>query len=252
MNILVFQHEAVEPPGSFAEFWAAAGHDWTVVHLYDGAPIPVLEPFDLLVVLGGPMDVWQGDQYPWLADEVRAIRHWVRDLDRPYLGICLGHQLLAVALGGTVGQMEVGELALCAADVTDPGRADGLFGTASRLEVFHWHHAEVTRLPEGAEVLASSALCPVQAMRVGRAYGVQFHAEVGPTTLSDWCGLEDCVAALQDAFGPEGVALTQARLAAALPQIRAVAQGINARMMALCAGGAGQTASASSGSGGVS
>ena len=98
MNILVFQHLAVEHPGIFRDFWNESGHRWHAVELDAGESIPDLAPYDLLVAMGGPMDVWQEEIHPWLAPEKAAIRRWVRDLGRPYLGICLGHQLRGQSL----------------------------------------------------------------------------------------------------------------------------------------------------------
>lgn len=99
MKILIFQHLACETAGVFTELWQANGHTLHVVALDEGDQIPALEPYDLLTVMGGPMDVWQEAEYPWLIAKKAAIRHWVQTLKRPYFGICLGHQLLAVSLG---------------------------------------------------------------------------------------------------------------------------------------------------------
>lgn len=88
MRILVFQHIAVEHPGSFREMMAADGIAWDTVALDEGAAIPCLEDYAALLVMGGPMDVWEEDRYPWLAAEKQAIRRWI-DLGRPFLGVCL-------------------------------------------------------------------------------------------------------------------------------------------------------------------
>ena len=90
MRILVFQHVPVEHPGIFREFWRENGDEWRAVELDAGQVIPAPNDFDLLVAMGGPMDVWQEDRYPWLRAEKAAIRHWVNDLGRPFLGVCLG------------------------------------------------------------------------------------------------------------------------------------------------------------------
>ena len=90
MRVLVFQHIDCEHPGSLRNLLARDGADWVPVHLHRGEPIPSLESFDALWVMGGPMDVWDVEEHPWLVPEKAAIRRWVRELNRPFLGICLG------------------------------------------------------------------------------------------------------------------------------------------------------------------
>ena len=149
MRIFALQHVAVEHPGIFRDFWAEAGHELVQVELDAGEAIPPLEEFDLMVVMGGPMDVWQEAEHPWLVPEKAAIRRWVLELDRPFLGICLGHQLLAEALGGVVGPMTAPpEVGLVDVRLTEAGRVDPvLAGFPAVVETFQWHGAEVTRPP---------------------------------------------------------------------------------------------------------
>ena len=102
-RILVFQHLRIEHPGIFRDFFKEDNVESTIIELDEGEQIPDLKDYDALWVMGGPMDVWEEAEYPWLIDEKAAIRKAVNELKMPYVGICLGHQLLADALGAEVG-----------------------------------------------------------------------------------------------------------------------------------------------------
>lgn len=229
MKILVFQHLRVEHSGIFGEFWREAGHEEHVVELDEGDAIPDLGGFDMLAVMGGPMDAWQEDEHPWLKPEKEAIRRWVRDLGRPYLGICLGHQLLADALGGTVGRMKAPEVGLARVELSAAGRADPLFaGVGQSIETLQWHGAEVSVLPEGGEVLAGNAACAIQALRVGpRAYGFQYHMEITERTVADWSRIPEYKSSLERALGAEAAARLDDTVKPHLAGFRAVAKRIN-------------------------
>ncbi len=104
MRVLVYQHIDVEHPGIFRDFLTADGFAWDVVEWDTGAGAPAHDAYDALWIMGGPMDVWEEDKYPWLAVEKATLLEWVA-VEKPILGICLGHQLLADALGGAVAPM---------------------------------------------------------------------------------------------------------------------------------------------------
>jgi GMP synthase-like glutamine amidotransferase len=187
-HVLVLQHEVIEPLGVFEDFLRADGATWQVVEIDEGETIPSLGPFEAMIVMGGPQNVWQEELYPWLRDEKAAIRRFVAEMRRPYFGICLGHQLLADALGGRVEKAEIPEYGLMRVWKTDDGARDPLLGAMDNpFTALQWHGAAVAALPEDSVVLARNEACPIQAFRYGdRAYGVQFHIEVTKDTVIDW------------------------------------------------------------------
>src|SRR5262245_24771347 len=148
MRILVLQHLASEHPGSFIPHFERDGVTWDPVELDEGGTIPPLEPYDAMWVMGGAMDVWDVDEHPWLIEEKRAIRRWVREIDRPFLGICLGHQLLADALGGTCGPQRPPEIGMFDVALTEAGRADPLLaGLPEVTKALQWHGVRVAEPP---------------------------------------------------------------------------------------------------------
>ncbi len=200
---LVFQHMDHDHPGRFLDFFAEDGIIPEPVRLFEGETIPSLAPYDFLFVLGGAQDTWQEDVHPWLRDEKQAIREWVADRARPYFGVCLGHQLLATALGGEVAPARHGEVGVFDVALTGAAQAHRLMqGLEPRHKVMQWHMAEVTRVPESATVLASSERVAVQALSVGdHAVSTQFHCEFTPQTVAGWSSLPGYVSSLEKHLG---------------------------------------------------
>lgn len=237
MRVLVFQHISVEHPGVFRDFLAADGGTMAAVELDEGAPIPPLDGFDALWAMGGPMDVWQDAQHPWLIPEKQAIRDWVGS-GKPFLGICLGHQLLVDAMGGRVGPGEAPEVGVLPVDLTSDGQRDPLFrGIAPQADCLQWHGAAVLEPPRGSAVLARSPVCPIQAVRVGaRAYGLQYHVEVTADTVPEWGCIPEYAASLDAAMGEGALQRLRQDTENNLAAFNAMARRIYDNFMAIAAG----------------
>jgi GMP synthase-like glutamine amidotransferase len=218
MRLLVLQHHAAEHPGIFRDFLAEDGVDWDAVQLQAGDPLPSLDLYDALWVMGGPMDVWEETRYPWLAPEKRFIHEAVFEHDLPFLGCCLGHQLLAEVAGGRCRAMQTPEVGIHPLELTPAADDDPLLAdTPQTFEALQWHGVEVESVPADVAVLARSPAAEIQAIRVGaRAWGLQYHVEVTSTTVDEWGEIPEYADSLQRVFGrdvlPELRAETQARI----------------------------------------
>jgi GMP synthase-like glutamine amidotransferase len=212
MKFLVFQHIAIEHPGIFRNFMTEAGIGWDTVELDEGEPIPALDGYDALMAMGGPMDVFDEDEHPWLVPEKAAIREAVRERKMPYFGFCLGHQLLADALGGRCERMAEAEVGIMDVELTEKGRDDPLTqGLPARFKALQWHGVAVTRMPEGGVALARSPACAIQAQRVGElAYGVQYHVEMTDQTVREWGCVPAYETSLEQTLGPGALDLFDA------------------------------------------
>ena len=184
-SVLVFQHDPYDGPGYLGEALLARGARFTIVRLYNGEALPDTSAYDMLLVMGGGMNVYQEDKYPWLVEETRAIRRAV-DSDKAVLGVCLGGQLLAKALGAPVHLGVATEIGLTPITLTEAGKSDPLFEGLPQIESVEWHD-DTFDIPSGAVALARSESCAHQAFRFGQyAYGLQFHPEVSSVMLAEW------------------------------------------------------------------
>jgi GMP synthase (glutamine-hydrolysing) len=184
-NCLVLRHVAFEDLGTLASILARRD----IVPRYVEAGVEPIDPTelagtDLLVVLGGPIGVYEITAYPFLADELKAVSQRL-DLLRPTLGICLGAQLMAKALGANVAPGPMKEIGLAPVELTAAGRASPLRHLAG-VHVLHWHGDNLD-LPRGCEHLASTTPCPFQAFRKGpNLLALQFHIETDPGRMESW------------------------------------------------------------------
>jgi GMP synthase-like glutamine amidotransferase len=219
---LILQHMDHDHPGRFLDWFAEDGIVPEFVRLFEGEAIPSLQPYDLMFVLGGAQDTWQDDTFPWLKDEKAAIREWVWDRAKPYFGVCLGHQLLATALGGEVALADAPEIGVFEVSKTEGGKAHKFFsGVAATQPVMQWHHAEVKRAPQGSEVLAASAITGVQSLAIGdHALSTQFHCEFSPQTVAGWSSLPSYVAVLEKELGPGAYDRLKAQCYPLMPTMR--------------------------------
>lgn len=174
MHIVCFKHVPFEGPAAIAKWAESRGHTLSCVEVYAGDPLPSHESYDMLVVMGGPMNIYEEDKYPWLAAEKAAIRAAI-DSGKYAVGVCLGGQLIADVLGGPVSrgdEVEIGWLPIertsdCPESVALP----------DSLRVYHWH-GDTLAIPEGAAHIASSEGCSNQAFLFdGRVLGFQCHLE---------------------------------------------------------------------------
>lgn len=177
MRVHVLQHVSFEGPGSILHWLEHRQAQVSVTRLYESESLPSLGDFDALVALGGPMSVNDEESRPWLRQEKILVRDCVHS-GKPTIGICLGAQLIASALGARVYPGQYKEIGWF--PVRPVTHKTNSFSFASELEVFHWH-GETFDLPTGAVHLAESDGCPHQAFQVGeRAIGLQFHLETTP------------------------------------------------------------------------
>lgn len=189
MLIHIIQLDDRVPPGLVSEFFDMRGVNYQVVNPSAGDPLPLARDCRAVVMLGGYMGVTDTQAYPYLLG-VKAFIVDLLERNIPLIGICLGGQLLAEALGARVAAGMRGERGLVRVQMTEQGASDPLFaGIPPHFTTFQWHNDSFD-LPAHASHLAFSDACPGQAFRYGNAYGLQFHPEVDRGIVQRWSG--DC------------------------------------------------------------
>lgn len=193
MRLHYFQHVPFEGPASIEEWAKAKGWSLSPTRLFDGEPLPDVNDFDWLIIMGGPMNVDEEEKYPWLAQEKRFIEGAIK-AGKVVLGICLGAQLIAAALGAKVFSNRYKEIGWFPIDLTHEAQTSLLLHfLPKRFTVFHWH-GDTFDLPHGACRLAESEGCANQAFLYGdRVLALQCHLESTKASVQDlimYCGQE--------------------------------------------------------------
>lgn len=200
MSVLICKNISSEGPGTIEDFLVSKEIPFTIIDLSKDGDIPDAEGFDSLVLMGGPMSVNEDGIYPYIKKEERLVLDFIAK-DKSIVGICLGAQIMAKALGAKVYKGAGKEIGWYDIELTENGLRDPLMRKLAmhphagdlwrKFKVFHWH-GETFDIPEGAVRLASSGLYPNQAFRYGsRAYAFQFHIEVKKNMVYDWLKDED-------------------------------------------------------------
>ncbi|MHC1699450.1 MAG: type 1 glutamine amidotransferase [Humidesulfovibrio sp.] len=180
------RHASFEREAEIAAWAAQRGHSLSHTDLWNDEALPELGSFDWLLVLGGPMGVYDDDRHPWLAGEKRFLRASV-DAGKLVLGVCLGAQLLSVVLGGTVTRNRFREIGWHQVTATPQAAQSRVFaGLPRSYEAFHWH-GDTFSIPEAALWTAQSEACAHQAFEAcaGRVVGLQFHLETSAESLRE-------------------------------------------------------------------
>ncbi|HUY28004.1 MAG TPA: type 1 glutamine amidotransferase [Candidatus Binataceae bacterium] len=229
-KIIVLQHHPAENLGAIASALESAALAWQYVRIHDGYPVPRdMKGAGGLIVMGGPMAVYQTERFPFLKDELRLIEDAIKH-GRPVLGVCLGAQIVAAALGAKVEKNPAGkEIGWYPVRLLAASREDRLFGAvAETITPFHWH-GDHFDAPSGAVALAASDKTPCQAFRYGEnIWALQFHLEV---TRS---GIQSMATAFERELEREKIS-ADAMLAASdthLPALETVAETIFSRWAA--------------------
>lgn len=186
MNVVIIKHVENEGPGLIEYVLSETKIPYEILNLEVSSSLPPIDHFTHLILLGGPMNVYEEERYPFLKKEDLLIKEAIQR-GRIILGICLGAQLIAKALGARVYKAPVKEIGWFEVELTEDGSRSTLFSHFPKnFPVFQWHE-DTFELPRGAKLLATSSLVPHQAFNYGReVYGLQFHLEVTEEMVREW------------------------------------------------------------------
>jgi GMP synthase (glutamine-hydrolysing) len=233
-HILILRHIAHEPAGTIEHALTKAGLEFRYFDLFAKKSLNFnINKVSGLVIMGGPMSVNSVRKYPYLVYEAKWIRQAI-DLGIPLLGVCLGAQLIAKAMGARVYPNGIKEIGWYSVELTPAAAEDRLFaGCGPELTVFQWH-GDTFDLPPGAVHLAQSTLCRNQAFRIGpTAYGLQFHIEMTAEMIEDWLTVSENAKELAkvDYIDPDDI---RQKTPIELPAMQVLAEKVIGRFAALC------------------
>ena len=195
MRLHYLQHVPFEDLAGIEDWAEDRGHQISRTLLFDGQKLPGMDEFDWLVIMGGPMNIYEEDKYPWLAGEKRFIRDAIIS-DKIVLGICLGGQLIADVLGGRVRRNLYKEIGWHHVKLTPEGQNSRIFNVLpNTFMAFHWH-GDTFEIPPQAHRAAESEACANQAFMIGKAVGLQFHLESSMDSIDHL--IENCSDELVD------------------------------------------------------
>ncbi len=206
MKILILQHISIETPGYIKDLMIKDNLELTTIELDEGEKIPDdLSKFDAMFCMGGPMDTWMEDKYPWLIDEKQKIEEFVISMKKPFLGFCLGCQLLGEVVGGEVVKSKIPEIGILDINMKIDKKKDKLFSSfPDKLKALQWHSYEVEGLENNKDVtlLGSSPSTKYQIFKYqDHAYGIQFHVEIKNDTVHEWSCVPEYKNALEESLG---------------------------------------------------
>ena len=206
MEIIVLQHIKIEDPGFIKDLMISEGINLTTIELDEGEKIPDnLNKFDAMLCMGGPMDTWMEKEYPWLIKEKKAISEYVINLKKPYLGFCLGCQLLGEVIGAKVVKSKKPEIGMLNINFSQNKKNDLLFSKfPEKIKSLQWHSYEVQELEKNNDIIliASSPETKYQIFKYkSHAYGIQFHIEIKKSTVSEWGCVPEYKSALENQLG---------------------------------------------------
>ena len=205
MKVIILQHIKIEDPGHIKDLMIDEGVELSTIELDEGEKIPKnLSEYDAMLCMGGPMDTWMEKDYPWLIEEKKRIREFVVDLQKPYLGFCLGCQLLGEVVGGKVVKSKNPEIGMLNINFLESKNDDLLFSKfPENITTLQWHSYEVQDLENNnVTLIASSPETKYQIFRYkNHAYGIQFHIEAKKETVGAWGCVYEYKSALEKQLG---------------------------------------------------